>query len=86
MNASAVVVSAFAVFLAGFLSASAQQAGSDHEPQAHGKPIVQGHHVQPKPGVVEERLKHHEQLLQSQPDRYTGPRAVDDQQRGTPQK
>ena len=76
-----IVVCAVAVFLAASLNAMAQQTETDHEAQAHGKPITQSHPVQPRPDVVEERLKHHEQLLQSKPSHYTGtsPKGAPDQ-------
>ena len=37
-----------------------------HAAQAHGQPIVDGHPVQPTPAVVEERMRHHEQMLEAE--------------------
>jgi len=58
------IVSA-AVTLASASGAFAQSA-ADHAALAHGQPIINGHPVQPNPGVVEERLRHHEEMLQAE--------------------
>jgi hypothetical protein len=50
-------------FILGGASAALAQSAADHAAQAHGSPIVQGHPVQPRPEVVEERWRHHEQSL-----------------------
>jgi hypothetical protein len=44
------------------------QTTADHEALAHGKPIVNGHPVQPTPDVVQERWRHHELMLKSEAD------------------
>jgi hypothetical protein len=59
------VFAALATTLAAASSAFAQSA-ADHAASAHGKPIVNGHPVQPTPGVVDERLRHHEEMLQAE--------------------
>jgi hypothetical protein len=41
------------------------QSAADHAALAHGKPIVNSHPVQPTPDVVDERLRHHEEMLQA---------------------
>ena len=51
-----------------FMSHGFAQTPDDHAARAHGKPIVKGHPVQPTPGVVNERWRHHEMMLQSQPE------------------
>lgn len=48
------------------ISGGLAQTASDHAARAHGKPIVNGHPVQPSPKVVQERWRHHEQMLQSE--------------------
>jgi hypothetical protein len=47
-------------------STAVAQTAADHEALAHGKPIVNGHPVQPTPDVVQERWRHHEMMLQSE--------------------
>ena len=42
------------------------QSAADHAAQAHGKPIVNGRRTQPTPDVVQERLHHHELMLESE--------------------
>lgn len=42
------------------------QSAADHAALAHGKPIVNSHPVQPTPDVVDERLRHHEEMLQAE--------------------
>ena len=42
------------------------QSAADHAASAHGKPIVNSHPVQPTPDVVDERLRHHEEMLQAE--------------------
>ena len=44
---------------------SPAQTAADHAAQAHGKPIVGGHEVQPTPTVVEERWRHHLLMLKA---------------------
>lgn len=44
------------------------QSAADHAALAHGKPIINGHPVQPTPGVVDERLRHHEEMLRAEQD------------------
>lgn len=39
------------------------QTAADHAALAHGKPIMQGHDVQPTPNVVSERWRHHLLML-----------------------
>ena len=46
-----------------FMSLGFAQTPDDHAARAHGKPIVKGHPVQPTPGVVKERWRHHEMML-----------------------
>jgi hypothetical protein len=60
-----VVPAAFAITLAAASGAFAQSA-ADHAASAHGKPIVDGDPVQPTPSVVEERLRHHKEMLQAE--------------------
>lgn len=42
------------------------QTAADHAASAHGKPIVQGHDVQPTPNVVSERRRHHMLMLKAE--------------------
>ena len=42
------------------------QSAAEHAAQAHGHPIVDGHPVQPTPAVVEERQRHHQQMLEAE--------------------
>ena len=42
------------------------QSAAEPAAQAHGHPIVDGHPVQPTPAVVEERMRHHEQMLEAE--------------------
>lgn len=42
------------------------QTAADHAALAHGKPIVNGHNVQPTPAVVQERQRHYEMMRQSE--------------------
>lgn len=42
------------------------QTAADHAALAHGKPIANGHPLQPTPEVVQKRRRHHEMMLQSE--------------------
>lgn len=60
------------------------QTAADHAAQAHGKPIVSGHPVQPTPDVVQERWRHHEEMLRSEQEQSTRtPSAAPTQSPGT---
>jgi hypothetical protein len=57
----------------GPLPATLAQPAADHAAQAHGRPIVHGHPVQPTPDAVKERWKHHEQSLKAKQPGPTHP-------------
>lgn len=48
------------------ISAGHAQSAADHAASAHGRPIINGHDVQPTPYVVRERWRHHELMLKAQ--------------------
>ena len=73
-----------AVISLSLISNCIAQTAADHAAQAHGKPIVRGHPVQPTPDVVQERWRHHEEMLRSEDGQSTGtPSASPSQSHGT---
>lgn len=64
VDRSVVTCAAFAITRAAAPGGFAQSA-ADHAALAHGPPTVNGYPVQPPPGVVEERLRHHREMLQA---------------------
>lgn len=60
------VVTTTAVALLPVASEERAQSAADHAASAHGKPIVNGHDVQPTPDVVRERWRHHGLMLKAQ--------------------
>jgi hypothetical protein len=69
-----IIATTIGVILLGCLPTALAQSAADHAAQAHGRPITQGHPVQPRPDVVEERWKHHEQSLKVKQAQPTNPR------------
>ena len=63
-----IITAAAIAAVLGSTSSGFAQSAADHAAQAHGRPIVNGHPVQPTPDVVMKRLRHHEQMLQSERD------------------
>lgn len=55
-------------------SVARAQSAADHAASAHGKPIVNGHDVQPTPDVVRGRWRHHELMLKAQKAEIAGRR------------
>jgi len=69
----AVLTATVAAFVPAASKGRAQSA-ADHAASAHGKPIVNGHDVQPTPDVVRERWRHHELMLKAQKAEAAGRR------------
>lgn len=62
----ALLVLAFGSAHSAFAQTASDGSAAAHAAQAHGQPIVDGHPVQPTPAVVEDRLRHHEQMLEAE--------------------
>ena len=66
------IPTAISLMLLGITPNGSAQTPAEHAALAHGHPIVGGKDIQPTPQVVQERLRHHQLMLQAERDQATG--------------